>query len=258
MTLAPDAINLPAMVPASDRLSVARNRGMRLRSCPDCGKVDEVRADNPSLRCKRCATRSTMELGRDQKSAGRNRETCQHCRIEFATPPSSRQKFCSRGCRAAAKSTERTCATCSKAFRIARSILSGKCNSSGRFCSRPCYERHLCRTHRIRGRGSCWTTVRRESLRLTPFCARCGGRRHLQVHHIIPFRLTRDNSQTNLIPLCRACHKRVEAVFHDLEAAAPPTPITKLVLFCSIHAMRTVTLHKLKALKSDAQHRAAA
>ena len=84
MTLAPDAINLPAMVPASDRLSVARNRGMRLRSCPDCGKVDEVRADNPSLRCKRCATRSTMELGRDQKSAGRNRETCQHCRIVAA------------------------------------------------------------------------------------------------------------------------------------------------------------------------------
>ena len=78
------------------------------------------------------------------------------------------------------------------------------------------------------------------------------------MHHIIPFRLTRDNSQTNLIPLCRACHKRVEAVFHDVEAAAPPIPVTKLVLFCSIHAMRTATLHKLKALKSYAQHRAAA
>jgi hypothetical protein len=258
MTLAPDAITAPAMVAASDRLSVARNRGTRLRSCPDCGKVDEVRADNPSPRCKRCATRFTLELERDRKSARRNWETCQHCRVEFAAPPSSRQKFCSQTCRAAAKSTERTCATCGTAFRIARSLLSGKCNSSGRFCSRPCYERHLCRTPRIRGRGSGWASVRRESLRLTPFCACCGGRRHLQVHHIIPFRLTRDNSQTNLIPLCRACHKRVEAVFHDVEAAGPPIPITKLVLFCSIHATRTVTLHKLKALKSDAQYRAAA
>jgi len=252
MTFAPDAINAPAMVAASDRLSVARNRGMRCRSCPDCGKVDEVRAHNPSPRCKRCATRSTLELGRNQKSAGRNWETCLHCRAEFAAPPSSRQKFCCRACRVAAQSTERTCTTCGTAFRIARSILSGKCNSSGRFCSRTGYERRLCRTPRIRGRGSCWTTVRREALRLTPFCACCGGRKHLQVHHIIPFRLTRDNSQTNLIPLCRACHKRVEAIFHDVEAAAPPIPITMLVLFCSIHAMRTATLHKLKALKSDA------
>lgn len=258
MTLAPDAINAPATVAASDRLSVAKNRGTRLRSCPDCGKVDEVRADNPSPRCKRCATRSTLELGRNLKSAGRHRETCQHCQIDFPAPPSSCQKFCSRACRVAAQSTERTCTSCGAAFRIARSILSGRTNSSGRFCSRPCYERHLCRTPRIRGRGSRWNTIRKEALRLTPFCACCGGQKHLQVHHIIPFRLTRDNSRTNLIPLCRACHKRVEAVFQDVEAAGPPIPITKLVLFCSIHAMRTVALHKLKALKSDAQHRAAA
>ncbi|MBL4558033.1 MAG: HNH endonuclease [Rhodobacteraceae bacterium] len=44
------------------------------------------------------------------------------------------------------------------------------------------------------------------------------------MHHIIPFRLTRDNSPTNLIPLCRACHKRVESVFHDVEAVDPPLP----------------------------------
>jgi hypothetical protein len=85
----------------------------------------------------------------------------------------------------------------------------------------------------------------------------CGSGQHLQVHHIIPFRLTRDNSQTNLIPLCRACHKRVEAVFHDVEAVDPPLPVTKLVLFCSIHARRTVTLNLLKR-SAHAGHRAAA
>jgi hypothetical protein len=257
MTLARDGINAPAMVAASDRLSGTRSRRTRLRSCLDCGKFDEVRADNPSPRCKRCATRSMLELGRALKSAGRNRETCQHCRTKFAAPPSSRQKFCSRACRAAAKSIERTCATCGSVFRIARSLLSGKCNSSGRFCSRPCYERHLCRTPRIRGRGSRWKTIRKSALRLTPFCACCGKTRHLQVHHIIPFRLTRDNSPTNLIPLCRACHRRVEAVFHDVEAVDPPLPVTKLVLFCSIHARRTVTLHLLKS-SAHATQRAAA
>lgn len=117
---------------------------------------------------------------------------------------------------------------------------------------------HLCRTPRIRGRGSRWAAVRREALRLTPFCACCGRPKHLQVHHIVPFRLTRDNSQTNLIPLCRACHKRVEAVFHAVEAAGPPIPVTRLVLFCSIHATRTVALHKLKGLKSNAEQYAAA
>lgn len=258
MTFAPLVINVPGTKGAAAQRGHTKNRATRTRTCPDCGKVDEVRADNQAPRCRRCASRPALEIGREQKSAGRNRETCQHCRIDLPTPPSSRQKFCSRACQVAAQSTERTCTTCGAAFRIARSILSGRTNSSGRFCSRPCYERHLCRTPRIRGRGSRWATIRRESLRLTPFCACCGGRRHLQVHHIIPFRLTRDNSQTNLIPLCRACHKRVEAVFHDVEAAAPPIPVTKLVLFCSIHAMRTVALQKLKALKSDAQHRAAA
>ena len=77
------------------------------------------------------------------------------------------------------------------------------------------------------------------------------------MHHIIPFRLTRDNTPTNLIPLCRACHKPVESVFHAVEAVDPPLSVTKLVLFCSIHARRTVTLHMLKS-STHAGQRAAA
>lgn len=258
MPLASIAIDVPGTEGAVAEPGQKKNRATRLRTCPDCGKVDEVRVDNPSPRCRGCASRPVLEVGRERKSAGRHRETCQHCRIDFPAPPSSRQKLCSRACRRAAQSIERTCATCGTAFRIARSILSDRTNSSGRFCSRSCYERHLCRTPRIRGRGSRWKTIRRAALRQTPFCACCGRPRHLQVHHIIPFRLTRDNSSTNLIPLCPACHKRVEAVFHDVEAAGPPIPITKLVLFCSIHATRTMTLHMLKGLKSNADKHAEA
>lgn len=230
---------------------------MRMRTCATCGKQENVRADNPAQRCRACAGRSALEKGREQRAASRNHETCHHCGRQFGTPPSSRQKYCSRVCLSAAKSTTRSCATCHTEFRVPRSVLSESTNSSARFCSRPCYERHLCRTPRIRGRGSRWKTIRREALRRTPFCAMCGCGQHLQVHHIIPFRLTRDNSQTNLIPLCRACHKRVEAVFHDVEAVDPPLPVTKLVLFCSIHARRTVTLHLLKR-SAHAGHRTAA
>lgn len=235
----------------------SRNRATRLRICTACGKDEEVRADNPATRCRACAARPALERGHRIRSADRNRETCQHCGRDFPAPPSSRQQFCGRACRRAAQSVERTCATCGGAFRIPRSILSGRTNASGRFCSRSCYERHLCRTPRLRGRGSRWNTIRKGALRQTPFCACCGKTRHLQVHHIIPFRLTRDNSRTNLIPLCRACHKRVETVFHDVEAVDPPLPVTKLVLFCSIHARRTVTLHMLKS-SAYADHRPAA
>lgn len=234
-----------------------RNRFTRLRTCTGCGKVDEVRADNPAARCRACAARPALEKGHRTRSADRNRETCRHCGTDFPAPPSSRQRFCSRACRHAAQSVERTCATCGGSFRIAQSVLSDRTNSSGRFCSRSCYERHLCRTPRVNGRGSRWKTIRRAALGQTPFCACCGKTQHLQVHHIIPFRLTRDNSPTNLIPLCRACHKRVETVFHDVEAVDLPLPVTKLVLFCSIHARRTVTLHMLKS-SAHADQRTAA
>ena len=41
-------------------------------------------------------------------------------------------------------------------------------------------------------------------------CARCGSTKNLQVHHIIPYRESHDNSLENLITLCGNCHPRVE------------------------------------------------
>ena len=44
-------------------------------------------------------------------------------------------------------------------------------------------------------------------------CALCGKKTMLNIHHIIPYRLTQDNSLENLIPLCRKHHKIVESYF---------------------------------------------
>lgn len=46
-------------------------------------------------------------------------------------------------------------------------------------------------------------------------CRHCGktvaqNGRALDVHHIIPYRLSKDNSPENLIALCRSCHRRAE------------------------------------------------
>ncbi len=43
-------------------------------------------------------------------------------------------------------------------------------------------------------------------------CRICGYSEELQVHHIVPWHLTQDNSRENLVTLCRGCHKKM----HDL------------------------------------------
>jgi aminoglycoside phosphotransferase len=40
------------------------------------------------------------------------------------------------------------------------------------------------------------------------------------VHHIIPYRLTADNGQDNLIPFCLKHHKVAEVAFLEIERAA--------------------------------------
>lgn len=59
-----------------------------------------------------------------------------------------------------------------------------------------------------------------EARRRAPFCADCGATKGLQVHHIIPYRLTADNGQDNLVPLCLKHHKVAEMAFLEIERAA--------------------------------------
>lgn len=142
------------------------------------------------------------------------KKACSQC---FGPCP-ARQTYCCRACRRAAVMLDRCCSQCSGNFQIYRSTLSGNTNSSGRFCSRSCYDLWLCRTGRVTGRGSQWGSARREAILRNPFCAICASVRRLEVHHIIPFRISRDNRQENLIPLCKVHHKIVEAAFLETEA----------------------------------------
>lgn len=60
-----------------------------------------------------------------------------------------------------------------------------------------------------------WHEVRDKFLEQHPTCAACGGRAHLNVHHMKPFHLhpELELEPTNLITLCenpeRLCHIRV-------------------------------------------------
>lgn len=60
-----------------------------------------------------------------------------------------------------------------------------------------------------RGRG--WRSIRAQARRRDGECCwNCSGTHRLEVHHIVPWNLTHDNSLENLITLCYDCHTDVE------------------------------------------------
>ncbi len=85
-----------------------------------------------------------------------------------------------------------------------------------------------------------------EALNKTPFCGRCGTVKELQVHHIIPFRITFDNSQSNLIPLCVKCHKTVECVTNEIEAVETDIERMKAILGIMLFSQRNLIALKIK------------
>ena len=60
------------------------------------------------------------------------------------------------------------------------------------------------------GRSGKWPRVRKQHLKAFPFCACCGGKKKLEVHHVIPYSLDRklELDPSNLVTLCdhMRCH----------------------------------------------------
>lgn len=46
-------------------------------------------------------------------------------------------------------------------------------------------------------------------------CVECGAKDELEVHHIVPWKRSRDNSDENLITLCHECHMKAHRVFRS-------------------------------------------
>lgn len=64
---------------------------------------------------------------------------------------------------------------------------------------------------KITYRGPGWNGIREQVKRRDKYtCQKCGSKENLQVHHIIPYRETKDNSFVNLITLCATCHIAIE------------------------------------------------
>lgn len=189
---------------------------LKVVECPECHTERMVRKDSASVVCKPCAGKRGQAAALIVVRAKIKKVLCKTCGTGI--PARLGWKYCSVLCRVAGKRIVRICKCCGTAFSIFKSALSGKTNASGNFCCRPCYEKWMCRTDRETGRGSRWDKARKEALRRMPFCAWCGTRRRLQVHHLAPFRLSHDNAQNNLIPLCVTHHKVIECTTNEIEA----------------------------------------
>ena len=90
------------------------------------------------------------------------------------------------------------------------------------FCSKKCkHEFHIgkyaqeknpnWRGGYIKNRGN-FNTVKSLFFKQKQFCAICGTFKYIHIHHIIPYRYTKDNSKNNLIPLCRKHHREFETL----------------------------------------------
>lgn len=181
--------------------------------CLDCGCVRLVRKDtNPKL-CRKC---SATRGGKIKKGLYADRKPCAYCKKPILV--SSGDTYCSKECRSEANTESRACKFCGVTFKVLKSTISDATNASGNFCSLGHY--HLW----LRGgvlsvprNQSVQKRVSRAALKRQPFCAICGTTRNMEVHHIVPYRLTQDDSPENQMPLCKKHHKIVETLTHDLE-----------------------------------------
>ena len=54
-----------------------------------------------------------------------------------------------------------------------------------------------------------WRLIREKVLERDLYtCQWCGSQKRMEVHHIIPYRISKAHKETNLISLCRKCHKK--------------------------------------------------
>ncbi|MEG3639297.1 HNH endonuclease signature motif containing protein [Magnetococcus sp. PR-3] len=97
-------------------------------------------------------------------------------------------------------------------------------------------------------RGSGWHAARTEALRRAPFCGVCGAQEHLEVHHIVPFRVSQDNSQSNLIPLCRRCHRRVDEAFRKIEWMLQDSKTAKLMFWLALKERQLLVVVQIRQI----------
>lgn len=83
------------------------------------------------------------------------------------------------------------------------------CKSKTLFCSHKCYltlkSKNVKYPDKQRFQGSRWCKIRKQIIERDKVCIWCGSLGK-EVHHIIPYSITGNDSLENLVLLCKSCH----------------------------------------------------
>lgn len=187
-------------------------------TCPGCGKARIVRSNSfreSPPRCRACASR----LPRRQRKKNGSTIPCALCRTPFYRYPSETTKrFCSHECASRGKKRyrpeARTCRTCGAGFDYTPKPRS---NTSGHYCSLRCRDTgylgvvHGAPSKKAKSERRGWRSRRNRFLREGhDFCAVCGVREPLHVHHIEGYRNTRFDDLRTVVTVCPRHHALLE------------------------------------------------
>lgn len=189
-------------------------------------------------------------------------KVCQLCHKSFRVKLSlASQRFCSKKCwycwhtksnNAQYDPVQTECYVCKKTFTTNRYRIE---HDNFHYCSRKCAGIHrrswmagpnhpLWTGGETRDRGANWNSIKNDIRARDGYrCVNCGMteavhiqkyHRRLTVHHKEPYRLSLDNSPSNLITLCVPCHRKIEN-----QITKKLTPLEKLLM-----SLRGVRRHR--------------
>jgi hypothetical protein len=149
---------------------------------------------------------------------------CSCCGSEFYKFAYTKKKYCSRKCSYIAKRIYdrqiKTCKYCNKEFLYTPRPNS---NSPGSYCSIKCRNSDYSAkapNYGLAGGRPRWRSKRDKFLNEfgNNFCAYCGKREgRLMVHHIEPYRVSKNDNIENLVTLCGKCHSKFEKYSNKIE-----------------------------------------
>lgn len=77
-----------------------------------------------------------------------------------------------------------------------------------------------------------WDTIRKKVYQRDGYrCQMCGKNGVIHAHHIVPLKISKNNSLSNLVSLCPKCHKKIEEVgFTVLQNGGHQTDVKRIEL----------------------------
>lgn len=179
-----------------------------------------------------------MKTGFSEAKPRFNRRTgefknCLVCEAEFWKYKSeTNRRFCSSNCGNKFKTKypkqDRTCKSCKKIFKFSEKPFS---NSPGNYCSLKCRNDGYAKIIKVEPHANRprWRAIRNKHVKLNNFCNSCGDKpKRIEVHHIEPYRVGKNDSSSNLVSLCHKCHSKEEMVSKKI--ARLPEPLRDIVV----------------------------